>query len=135
MNQASVWGGLAEPNSAVPVLPNVPAGRPAPAAVPCGVVTTACIMERRSDTTAGSSACAGAVSSADPVTSRGSRRLPEPTDAATVARASGETTTCACPIAVAAASEVDVGVGTLPLKAVNPSLYVTPMPYRAAAVA
>src|SRR6185295_19164536 len=34
MNQARVSGGLPLPNSAVPVLPNVPAGSPAPAAVP-----------------------------------------------------------------------------------------------------
>src|SRR5580700_2599323 len=109
MNQASVCGGLAVPNSAVPVLPNVPAGNPAAAAVPIGLVTTAFIMVRRSATTPGLRACADTESSGERETSWGSRRLPESTEAATLAMVRGETTTCAWPMAVAAASDVDAG--------------------------
>lgn len=135
MNQASVCGGLALPNSAVPVLPTVPAGRPAPAAVPIGLETTACIMVRRPATTPASRGCAVAVASPAPVTRRGRCKLPESTEAATSAMASGDAVTWAWPMAVAAASEGEVGVGTLPPNADRPIFTVAPMPNCDAVVA
>src|SRR5436853_441834 len=58
MNHAWVLGGFPLPNSAVPVLPNVPGGRPAPAAVPLPCTTLA--MKSRSVTAvAGASERAG----------------------------------------------------------------------------
>src|SRR5260370_41173913 len=126
MNHAWVCGGLEAPNSAVPVLPWVPGGRPAPAAVP--LVTTAAIMDCRSVTTVGSSGWGGVVSSGAPAMRRGGCRLPLSTAAATVAMASGETTTLACPMAVAARSASELGVGIRPPEAVKPRWGVTPRP-------
>ncbi len=110
----------------MPVLPWVPGGRPAPAAVP--LVTTAAIMDCRSVTTVGSSGWGGVVSSGAPAMRRGACRLPLSTAAATVAMASGETTTLACPMAVAARSASELGVGIRPPEAVKPRWGVTPRP-------
>src|SRR6266545_6950447 len=96
MNQACVGGLAPVPYSAVPVLPAVPAGRRAVAAVP--EVTTAVIMARRFASTAGFSAVALAwPGMAGETTSLGDRHPPALTAAATAAMVSGVTDTRACP--------------------------------------
>src|SRR3954447_21921105 len=97
-NHACVAGGLPPPNSAVPVLPIVPGGKPAPAAVP--LVTTASIIDRSDDATRGSSGRGATRSLPAPTTNRGACQVPEATVAATDAIVSGDTTTFAWPIDV-----------------------------------
>src|SRR5258707_15300056 len=83
MNHAWVLGGLAFPNSAVPVLPNESAGSPAPAAVP-PARTTPAMNERNVDTTVGASAGpTGFDVRAGAVTSVGARQRPAAIGAAT----------------------------------------------------
>ena len=115
------------PNSAVRVLPKVPAGNPAAAAVPMELVTTTFVVLRRSEMTIRSRARPSRVHP-------GARNQPrevqtsESTEAATLAMASGDAITRAWPMAVAAASDVEVGTGTCPPKAVNPIWIFDPMP-------
>ncbi len=112
ISQASVFSGVPVPYSAVPVLPNVPAGRPWPAAVPD--VTTCAIIWCRSVTTAAGSCWAAAVSSGAPTTRRGARTVPVSAAAATIAMFSGEVSTRPWPIEVAARSASSEGLGTDP---------------------
>src|SRR5208283_1682142 len=130
ISQASVFSGCPVPYSAVPVLPNVPAGRPCPAAVPDA--TTCAIIWCRSLTTAGGSRWVAAVSSGAPTTRRGARTVPVSTAAATIAMFSGEASTRPCPIDVAARSAWSDGVGTDPAYAANPICGALPSPNSAA---
>ena len=84
-------GGVGGPYWAVPVLAWVPAGRPVPAAVP--LVTTLNIICCKSETTVGDTEWVGAASSGAPATRRGDRTVPVSSAAATMAMASGDTTT------------------------------------------
>src|SRR3954447_15870431 len=129
-NHACVAGGLPPPNSAVPVLPMVPGGKPAPPAGP--LVTTPSIIDRSDDAMPGSSGRGATRSLAAPTTKRGACQVPEATVAATDAMFNGDTTTFAWPIDVAACSERLVGCGTEPPKASRPRSRLSPMPNCAA---
>src|SRR5918992_966041 len=110
MNQACVGGSAPVPYSAVPVLPAVPAGSRAGAAVP--EVTTALIMACRLALTAGCSGVAlGCPGTAGETTSLGGRHPPALTAAATAAMVSGVTDTRPCPNDSAANSTTSRGVG------------------------
>src|SRR5215813_13711 len=103
MNHAWARGFWADPNSAVPVLPKTPPGKPTPAAVP--VVTTARIIGRSVLKTLGLSFCdladcAGAGLS----TSCGGRQVPSSTAPAIDAWLSGLTRSVPWPKASAARS-------------------------------
>ena len=115
MNHAWVGGGLPLPNSAVPVLPNVPDGSPAPAAVPPDCTTLA-MNDRNVATTSPPSAGRSPVG-----LRRGlgrERRLratgPDATAAATDAICNGLASTRPCPIADAASSARSFGFGNVP---------------------
>src|SRR5450755_2991000 len=113
MNQAWVCGGLALPNSAVPVLPMTAGGRPAPAAVPPGCTTLA-MNERNVATMLGSSAGSDNEADAGRMVSTGACHCPDATAAATDAICTGLASTRPCPIAAAASSARSRGVGYEP---------------------
>src|SRR3954452_19801577 len=130
MNHACVFGCAPVPNSAVPVLPCVPGGRPASAAVPdC---TTRSISARRVAARDGSSAspsigggfCRGSV------TRVGECSRPDATAAATRAIVSGETDTEPWPMLSAASWTSSDGGGAEPLYAGNAAgrSWATPRP-------
>src|SRR5262245_48691122 len=111
MNQAWVGGGLPFPNSAVPVLPNVPAGSPAPAAVPPGRTTLA-MNDCSVDATAGErGATVGPGRRAGCVIRFGACQRPAATVAATDAICTGLASTRPCPMAEAATSVWSTGLG------------------------
>src|SRR5690606_6175175 len=96
MNQAWVGGSSPDPNSAVPVLPAVPEGKPTSAAVPS--LTTAGISACSALLTAGSSFFGGtglrpfasrACDASEASTRRGECQVPEAAAAATLAMLSG----------------------------------------------
>src|SRR5437764_13683788 len=89
MNHAWVLGGLAFPNSAVPVLPNASAGRPAPAAVPPARTTLAMNDFNVESTRRSSGATPGGALGAGSVTRVGARHRPYATVAATDAICTG----------------------------------------------
>src|SRR5215472_11608172 len=114
MNHACVGGGLPFPNSAVPVLPNVPAGSPAPAAVP-PVRTTLAMNDCSVDATTGDSgATVGPAFCAGWVMRVGGCHWPAATVAATDAICTGLASTRPCPMADAASSTWSVGGGYEP---------------------
>src|SRR3954467_14921805 len=117
MNHACVLGCAPLPNSAVPVLPCVPAGRPASAAVPdwarrtIGARNVAAVDASSSSPSIGVAFCCGSV------TSVGECSLPEATAAATRAIVSGDTDTDPWPMLSAASWTSSDGGGTEPLYA------------------
>src|SRR3954447_1345554 len=110
MNHACVCGGFAVPNSAVPVLPNVPGGNPAPAAVPSPCTTLAMNVRNVAATFGGSAPTFGTVA-AGSVVRTGACHCPDATVAATDAICAGLATTRACPIADAPNSTRSLGAG------------------------
>src|SRR2546421_280318 len=121
MNHAWARGFWAEPNSAVPVLPKTPAGKPTLAAVP--VVTTARIIGRSVPRTAGLSFCGWAdCFGAGLTTSCGGRQVPSSTAPAMDAWLSGLTRSVPWPKASAARSICVFGVVNRPSVAGMPRL-------------
>src|SRR5689334_1003412 len=98
MNHACVGGGFPFPNSAVPVLPKVPGGRPAPAAVPPDCTTLAMKDWSVATTFPGSAGSVAVVRGAGLVVSTGWRHRPDATAAATDAICNGLASTRPCPI-------------------------------------
>src|SRR4051794_36043276 len=113
MTHAWVCGGLALPNSAVPVLPNVPGGSPAPAAVPPDCTTLAMNARNVATTPASSGAIFGTFGLGW-VVSTGACHWPAATAAATDAMCAGLTSTRPWPIDEAATSARSFGVGYEP---------------------
>src|SRR3954452_7547223 len=113
MNHAWVCGGFASPNSAVPVLPKVPAGSPAPAAVP-PVWTTLAMNERNVPTTFGASAGTFGPAAAGFDVNAGACHCPLATAAATEVICAGLASTRPCPIDAAPNSARSFGVGNEP---------------------
>src|SRR4029453_2024166 len=113
MNQAWVGGGLPLPNSAVPVLPAVPDGRPAPAAVPPDCTTLA-MKDCKVATTLPFSAGAVTRPGAGWGVRAGAGHWPAATARATEPICNGLASTRPCPIADAANSARSYGTGNVP---------------------
>src|SRR3954471_15886486 len=117
MNHACVFGCAPLPNSAVPVLPCVPAGRPASAAVPDSTTRSISARNVAAADASSSSPSIGVAFCCGSVTSVGECSLPDATAAATRAIASGDTDTDPWPMLSAASCTSSDGGGTDPLYA------------------
>src|SRR3954454_97324 len=117
MNHACVFGCAPLPNSAVPVLPCVPAGRPASAALPDSTTRSISARNVAAVDASSSSPSIGVDFCGGSVTSVGECSFPDATAAATRDIVSGDTDTDPWPMLSAASCTSSAGGGTEPLYA------------------